>query len=518
MELNMREVNRNRKGKTIVHQFVIDDDYNVPDSKRDMQSIIASSGNIRLEEMKPSGNYLKVSGKVEFQILYVGEGAEPVLSSMDGKVPFEEMIYIEDTEAYYELKQMRVEFYTEMIHSRKLRLKAMVELEVDSEMTVTEEIPVDVESSMELFKKVQPLEMLQLHTSKRDMYRIKEEIILPGTKETIGNLLWTDISSRRLDTKLGTDELLISGELQVFFFYESPEGKLDWLEQMVPYEGRISCGDVHEQMYHHVNANLEEVHADARLDEDGEMRVIGIDGTLRISLSVYTEELVEVLEDVYSLKKECRLQKKEGCYERLILQNHSKCKVTERLSIPELRNMMLQICHSSGTVQVDQIKVVDEGVLVEGAFHVKFLYVKASDDTPFGTWQGVVPFSYLIECKGATEDMLIQITSAMEQLSVSLLGGEEVEVKGILAFHCFFKEEIPKSWIRELKMEDLNMELLKDRPGVVGYIVKEGDDLWSLAKRFYTTVEGIKEVNEMNDDTLKKGERILIFKESMSIL
>ena len=52
----------------------------------------------------------------------------------------------------------------------------------------------------------------------------------------------------------------------------------------------------------------------------------------------------------------------------------------------------------------------------------------------------------------------------------------------------------------------------------MGYIVKEGDDLWTLAKRYSTSVEAIKEMNEVTGEKLKAGDRLLIFKENMSIL
>ena len=70
---------------------------------------------------------------------------------------------------------------------------------------------------------------------------LKEELTLPGTKETIGTVLWTDISNRKLDTKLGADELLLSGELLAFCFYESPDGKIDWIGQTIPYEEEWSA-------------------------------------------------------------------------------------------------------------------------------------------------------------------------------------------------------------------------------------------------------------------------------------
>ena len=60
-------------------------------------------------------------------------------------------------------------------------------------------------------------------------------------------------------------------------------------------------------------------------------------------------------------------------------------------------------------------------------------------------------------------------------------------------------------------MEDIPVEELEKRPGIVGYIVKQGDDLWTLAKRYSTTKEGIMEVNEMTDEIIKPGDWILSF-------
>ena len=371
---------------------------------------------------------------------------------------------------------------------------------------------------MPLYKKKKAMELLTLHTSKNDTYRIKEELTLPGTKETIGTVLWTDISNRKLDTKLGADELLLSGELLAFCFYESPDGKIDWIGQTIPYEGRVECYGVDEAMYHHLNANLEDINVDIRMDEDGEMRTLGIEGTLELKIAIYQEENIDFLEDVYSLEQHCRLETKEASYEELLMQNHSKCKIAEQLSLPELKDDILQICHSSGRVQIDRTEVTEEGVQIDGVLHVSFLFVKPDDEVPFDTWQGMVPFSYLVESNESEMDMHCDITSALEQLSVSLMGGDSVEVKAVLAFHSFLRKSVKADVITDLKMEKISMEELEKRPGIVGYIVKEGDDLWTLAKRYSTTKEGIMEVNEMTDEMIKQGDRILIFKENMSIL
>lgn len=518
MEIMKREIQRKQTGKSIVDQFVMDEDYNVPDSKRDVERIVITEGKVKIEDVKPVENYLRVSGKLKFQTLYVGEGMEPMLCSLEGEIPFEEMVYTEEVQGTYEVKCARVEAQAMMIHSRKLRLRAMIELELVTETQVVEEIPIDIESNVKIYKKKMQMDLLKLEASKNDMYRIKEEITLPGTKETIGSILWTDVGNRKLDTKLGTDQLEISGELLVFCFYESPEGKIDWLEQTVPYYGSVECYGTEMNMYHQIKSELEDILVEARMDEDGEMRVLGVEGTLKMHFDIYEEEKIEALEDAYSLEKQCILEKREVCHEQLILQNHSKCKVTERLTLPELKNDILQICHSSGFVQVDRVEPEQGGVRAEGVLHIHFLYVKASDEVPFETWQGMVPFSYLIECNHVEKNMQYHIDSILEQLSVGLLGGDEIEVKAVLAFHCFFKKMVCYQMIDDFKLEPIDMKKLEKSPSVIGYIVKEGDELWTLAKKYNTTMDNIERVNNLVDEKLKIGERILIFKDNMSIL
>ena len=69
----------------------------------------------------------------------------------------------------------------------------------------------------------------------------KEEITIPGTKESIGQILFTDISERKLELRPGQDELIVRGELFMFCMYLSGDEKPDWISQTISYEGRIPC-------------------------------------------------------------------------------------------------------------------------------------------------------------------------------------------------------------------------------------------------------------------------------------
>ena len=271
-------------------------------------------------------------------------------------------------------------------------------------------------------------------------------------------------------------------------------------------------------MYHQIYPEIGDVVIDMRMDEDGEMRVLGVEATLEVRMILYEEENMQILDDAYSLEKRCDVQREEKKLECLLMQNHSKCKVAERLSVPEIKDDILQICHSSAKIRIENTTVLEQGLQVEGVLHVGFLYVKPDDGIPFDVWQGMVPFSCLLESNETSKDMSYDLFGTVEQLSIGLLGSDEIEVKAVLSICSFMKKPLIIENIENISYQSIDMKEQDVSPGIIGYIVKEEDKLWDLAKKYSTTVESIAKVNNLDKMELKCGQKILIYKENMSIL
>ena len=43
-------------------------------------------------------------------------------------------------------------------------------------------------------------------------------------------------------------------------------------------------------------------------------------------------------------------------------------------------------------------------------------------------------------------------------------------------------------------------------------MVKPGDTMWDIARRFYTTVEEIEELNELSEEEIESGQPLLLVK------
>ena len=53
MEVITRQIETNQVDKRIFDQFVMDEDFNVPDSRNDVAKIVSSEGQVRIDEIKP---------------------------------------------------------------------------------------------------------------------------------------------------------------------------------------------------------------------------------------------------------------------------------------------------------------------------------------------------------------------------------------------------------------------------------------------------------------------------------
>lgn len=92
MEIVKRAIRLMHEGKCIYDQFQLDEDYNVPDAKEDVGNVIEGTVCVKTEDMKLVENYLKISGKALFKILYMTASLDPQPAVLEGKLPFEEMV------------------------------------------------------------------------------------------------------------------------------------------------------------------------------------------------------------------------------------------------------------------------------------------------------------------------------------------------------------------------------------------------------------------------------------------
>ena len=138
MKINKERIHENRVKCKNTLQITLDDDFNVPDTKADIDVIIKEWGNPRVDSVKVNSDRAEVKGCLDFAFVYCGndDNSQKVMPyKMAGSMNFDENINLsEDSEGTYVTCDARLEDLTvKAINSRKVSVKAIVALTVTCE-------------------------------------------------------------------------------------------------------------------------------------------------------------------------------------------------------------------------------------------------------------------------------------------------------------------------------------------------------------------------------------------------
>ena len=513
MELVKKHIHMNRRRGSVTSQITLDDDFNVPDTMDDVEQLILDSGEIQIESAKNQGEKVAVKGKLSFRNLY--RTPDEQVMTLAGNLPFDEIVNMPGLEendyvrAGWELDDLHVG----IINSRKLDVKALVTLTIQAEAIGDVVAAEDVRFDGEVESLKREIDVAVLAVRRKDTFRVKEVLTLPGNRPDIDKILWQDVKLRGVSTKPLDGRIHIDGELMVFAIYSGEDSQMpvQCLEESIPFSGDVELAEADEDMIPFITVKLVHKNMEVNPDSDGEMREIAVDAVMELDIRLYEEEEVEILSDLYALDREILPDMGEACFEQIAARNMLKHRIQEKAAMPAGQRV-LQICHSDGLVKIDDVQIKENGLQIDGVMEAQILYLTADDTAPVAAFTEMIPFQMMAEVPGIKADSVYQLEPGLEQISAVMLGGDTVEIKAVVTMDILVLNQVCEQVILGVREEPVDVEKLKQMPGIVGYIVQPGDSLWKIARKFHTSVDEIMAANHLTDSMIHPGDKLILVK------
>ena len=534
MQLNKIKLHSCTTFASAQSQITLDDDYNVPDYRPDIVKVLKEKGELHFDEAKAAAGAAWLKGRLVFRVLYRSDQENGKISCLKGEIPFQEKLNMDGVQEYDVIQASgEIEDLTiGVIHSRKISVRAVILLKTEEPQEKEDELCVGIEADDGCEKRYRNTNILQLLCMKRDQCRQKSEITLPSSKPNVQEILWKSLEIRNLDTKMGQDGVKLSGEVLISVLYQEEEetDRVQWYEMVIPLDCGVECdAGTEADIIYKVKARPASMELEVKPDYDGEERVLVLELVMNLDIRVWKEQEISMLEDVYSLKKEIIPVCTGVTLHHISVKNDSQCRLTEQMELAESQEKILQICSCEGTVHLESTELTEQGVRAEGILVTELLYITTDDQMPIGSAREIYPFEQLIEIPQQTarternkpeelealerkNKLQTELDCRISQLSAVMLDQDHVEIKAVIGLDLLAFEQEQIDNITDMREEALDMEQLQKRPGLVGYIAKDGDSLWSIAKENHTTVEDILRDNHRTDEDLRRGEKILIVK------
>ena len=514
MELIKRNIHMDRVRTQAVMQFPLEDDVNIPENKQDVAALNLEKGELVIDEIRPATDSVTVRGRLNFVVLYhtMEDGSNLVV--LEGKLPFEEKINMQGvTTADAVAVDGEVEDITvNMINSRKLNIQSLVTMSARVEELYDEEAPIAIHGDEKVEYRRMPLNLTQIAICKNDIFRLKEEVALPSNYPNIFQILWNTVSLGDVEFKVMEEKLTISGDIHLFVLYEGEgeEHPCRSFETTIPFSGVLECHGCREGMLPDIRYRLGQQELAVRPDFDGEERCIALELVLDIGIRIYEEEKLEIISDIYGVSKEIGTVSHRADLRRLLSRVTGKTKVTDHIHVNG--GTVMQLLHSEGTVSLEQQGTVENGILLQGSVQVKVMYITGEDEAPYASTQAQIPYQYTLEVPDIAPEDMGAVHAEVEQLQVTMLDGEEMDVKAVLSFSTVVFKNVPVELISQVNVSELDSAKMSNLPGIVVYMVKAGDNLWNIGKKYYVPVDSLRELNSLDSDELKTGQKLLIVK------
>ena len=147
---------------------------------------------------------------------------------------------------------------------------------------------------------------------------------------------------------------------------------------------------------------------------------------------------------------------------------------------------------------------------LDGMLEFKVLLITGSDEKPYIGIKFFAPFHQDMEVKGLNASCTYHVVPMVMDNSFQLYRSDELEWKAEVNFQTMVFCNEPEYMITGAEFVPFTEEELKNRYSLIGYRSTDGDNLWSVGKRFHVSPEMVAQQNNLEEETIPAGRMLLL--------
>lgn len=535
MRLEKKNIHMNKivKSETVI--FFVSREERIMDVDNEIENVINQKEIVTTDGVVTRENQITVNGTINYNILYYPKNSEMVCGE-EKEINFEENIKLmginseDNANVAMEVLSSSIKPVDGKNYIYKIQLKAYIIVEKIEDLDIATAIDTDSQEENyennfakensgknnveNIMTKKRNIDSLAIMADKTDTFRVSEQIAVPHGKPPIGTIVWSDIRIKNQNIKTMEGSIIINGQLSVFIIYipEMENMPEQWLEQTIDFNGQLEMSEATEDVVSYIELWLNNVNVQPEINQDNEMRNLSVSALLKLNVKLYKETSIKVIEDVYKPGANLVPIMEPKTYQKLLVKNASRTKEVVKMKIDKTKGQLLQICNSQAEIKIENILVRDNSLKAIGKIKTCIIYISSDDRHPICCQCRESNFEHGIDAEGIEVNDEYFLNWKVEQVNANMLNADEVEIKAVIALEAIVFKKVEQNFVTEINQEPVDMEALNSAPVLKGYIVQKGDTLWKLAKENYTTIEKIMTVNNLENETIKKGDRLLIIK------
>ncbi len=481
----------------------VESDITLPDYFPDIVKIIRCTLKPNVMSVNTAQNQLAVEGNCIVSVLYLSEDSK--FHCFEQRLPFSKLIDVRRTEDCVFCADASTEYVNcRVLSQRRIDIHAGVSINYKAFCKYQNKYFSGCdENSVEL--NTQSINICNLQDYNSRYFNVNETVEINGSQPTINQIVKSDAQITLESTKVITGKILVKGSIKTVILYLSDsDSQLQRLESNIPVSQIIEVGAT-DDSFDYVSLSLTGLDVFAKTDSSGALRLIDLSATVRADIEVYNNSPCEIISDAYSTKYMLESRKEEV----------SVLQLNERINDNFLVRGEMEIADDTVSsvldLSVENVKseysFSNGRLVVKGVMSVSALLDTAQQGIRFVERQ--IGFEYSKNIIADGDEIKPELTLNSTAVTFTIQNDNKLDIRAELEINGILFNVKKTELITDI---DLNDEAKKERAlsTLTIYFADKGESVWDIAKRYNTTVDLIKQENNISSPKLESNQRLLI--------
>ena len=503
VDVTNQNVTVNKLVSTKKEVVTIEGDMIVPDVKPDILNTIDTVGNVCIYKKEVLDGKVRFDGSISLNVIYLADSETDITRGLTTSLDFTQIIDVDNCRAGMELRNnIKIkDIECKVLNGRKINTKVVLEIDIyiysNEEVNILKQIN-NIEGVQTLNSNIQ---INNLVGSGNCRASAKDTIVL-DEEDNLAEILKVEVNLVNSEMKVSYNKVLLKADAIIKIMYLTENGDIKIVSSNIPVMGFIDMPNVSEDNILNCQYEIKNILVKPNSEQKNS---IYIEIEFEICSDASDSIEIETIQDMYCPNANLKFKQKEVNTITNKQINKSICNIKERISIPEISNNKIYDVEISP--YINNVNVLNGRIVYEGDLKLNFIF-SSNNNTGIDTKRYSLPFTYNIDNENINQNKTINTDVNCIDDEFVITSDGMIECKMNLEFRTEMYENARINIIDEIKMteEDSN-----SNPSMVVYIVKEGDTLWNIAKKYRTTMQDIININNLdNGDEIFIGEKLFI--------
>lgn len=337
-------------------------------------------------------------------------------------------------------------------------------------------------------------------------FSIGEVVEIDTDKPQISRIMNVAACAEAKEVKAINNKVLVKGDCTVKIYYIGENSaSVESVEHSMPISQIIEMDGINELSLYSLNMSVSSCEAVIKADSSGDMRLIDLNARISAFMAAFDDIPVTLITDAYSTEYDAKNTFKS--IEQLKYSDSFNTSFTNKVVLESIGVSVDCVLAVWCSDVRKSFSIKEDKCVISGTYQATVVY--KDSEGQMGVIQKPVDFDYLFKLKERAERITCFGAVHISNCSCSVTGDSSLELKTeMLASGLVFSCAV-KKYISSIEIDETSSKREKSCALTI-YFCDKGENLWSIARRYNTTVEAIKLENNFDCDTVEAGGMILI--------